>query len=144
MAETGHSGSDFNVSKRTIWEDHDTGERGYSIEHTQVEDANTRITLDSFSSLLPPDVLESSDKRLAIWELRKMVARKNRDAKLRMIPEAHRRRVNRETAEKQRRMLLPATPKVCPMCVNTGWVEDLGDGTSGECPQCDSADRMEP
>lgn len=135
------SGNHLDVSKHMAWQDEQTGEGGYSVEHMKVEDGTTRITFDDISSLIPADVIESNDRQHAVWELRKMVARKNREAKLRAIPEARRRAVYRETSEKQRRLLLPATTAVCPFCTNTGWVDDLGDGTAGECQHCNAGNQ---
>lgn len=143
MAEAPGSSDRMNVSKRVVWHDQQTGDRGSDREHTTVDGDRTEITLHGSTSLTPPRKLTSFDRAVAAWELSKYVARENLAADERQIPEAARRSAARKLARKADVFRDAGVGAACATCGNTGWVEDPIAGTGGQCPHCDAAPACE-
>lgn len=124
----------IHISNRVVWSDHQTGEHGAYVKHVTVTGERTEIAFDDAEGLLPASTLMSTNREIARWELAKYLARQNRDAQLRSIPEAERRAASRRQRHAEQRCYIDR--RTCGACHNTGWVDDLGDGTSGVCPLC--------
>lgn len=128
------SSDHLDISRRGYAANNETGEVAYTDEAVQISDGTvTRHIADPFG-FVPTEPHATTSQDVTKWELRAHVERENIIAQYRRMPEARRRRDDRETERKRRRAGQATGP--CADCGGSGWINDDSEGKGYNCPAC--------